>query len=129
MSGRQRISSGGPWEARVGYSRAIRVGSHVWVSGTTGTRTDGTVPESAADQARLALETIERALADAGAAVADVVRVRVYVTDIEEWESVADALVARFGEVRPAMTMVEVSRLILPTHRVEIEVDAIVSGG
>ncbi|MGE0227963.1 MAG: Rid family hydrolase [Dehalococcoidia bacterium] len=129
MPGRQHISSGGPWEARVGYSRAVRVGGHVWVSGTTGTRTDGTVPESTADQARLALETIERALTDAGATMADVVRVRVYVTDIEEWESVADALVARFGEVRPAMTMVEVTRLILPAHRIEIEVDAIAASG
>lgn len=119
------ISSGGPWEARVGYSRAVRAGSHVYVAGTTGTRPDGSVPELVGDQARLALETIEVALAEAGASVADVVRLRVYVTDIEEWEAVADALVERFGDIRPAMTMVEVRRLILPAHRVEIEAEAI----
>ncbi len=126
---RQRVSSGGPWEERVGYSRAVRVGDHVWVAGTTGTHPDGTIPEGAGPQARHALDTIERALIDAGASVADVVVTRTYVVDIDEWEQVAEALKERFGAVRPAMTMVEVSRLMAPEHRVEIEVEAVVSSG
>jgi enamine deaminase RidA (YjgF/YER057c/UK114 family) len=96
------------------------------VSGCTGTRADGTVPEGVIEQARLALDTIARALSDAGATIEDVVRARIYITDIEEWESVAGALVERFGRVRPAMTMVQVARLILPEHRIEIEVEAVV---
>lgn len=126
---RLRVSSGGPWEERVGYSRAVRVGDHVWVSGTTGTQPDGSIPEGAEGQARLALDTIERALIDAGAAIADVVAARIYVVDINEWERVGDALRDRFGDVRPAMSMVEVSRLMAPEHRVEIEVEAVVSSG
>ncbi len=124
---RTRVSSGGPWEDRVGYSRAVRVGDHVWVAGTTGTRPDGTIPDGAGPQARLALDTIEQALTDAGASIGDVVVSRTYVTDIEQWEPVADALRDRFADVRPAMTLVEVSRLMAPEHLVEIEVEAIVS--
>jgi enamine deaminase RidA (YjgF/YER057c/UK114 family) len=122
---RQRITSGGPWEDRVGYSRAVRVGDHIWVSGCTGTHADGTVPAGVLEQARLALETIDRALTEAGSGIADVVSVRVYVTDIEEWELAADALLERLDVVRPAMTMLQVARLILPAHRIEIEVEAI----
>ena len=125
MSERQRISSGGPWEDRIGYSRAIRVGDHIWVSGCTGTRPDGTVPDTTIEQARVALDLIDRALLDAGSGVEDIVRARIYVIDIDEWESIADALVERFGEVRPAMTMIQIARLLLPTHRIEIEVEAI----
>lgn len=124
---RTRVSSGGPWEARVGYSRAVRVGDHVWVAGTTGTRPDGTIPEGVGPQARLALDTIEQALIEAGASIADVVVSRTYVVDIDEWEAVADQLRERFSDVRPAMTMVEVSRLMAPEHLVEIEVEAVVS--
>lgn len=124
---RTRISSGGPWEDRVGYSRAIRVGDHVWVAGTTGTRPDGSVPDDLGAQARLALDTIEQALNDAGAAISDVVATRTYVVDIDEWEAVADALRDRFDAVRPAMTLVEVSRLMAPEHLVEIEVEAVIS--
>jgi enamine deaminase RidA (YjgF/YER057c/UK114 family) len=124
---RTRVSSGGPWEARVGYSRAVRVGDRVWVAGTTGTQPDGTIPDGVGPQARLALDTIEQALTDAGASIGDVVVSRTYVVDIEEWESVGDALRERFGDVRPAMTMVEVSRLMAPEHLVEIEVEAVVS--
>jgi enamine deaminase RidA (YjgF/YER057c/UK114 family) len=126
MTARQRISSGGPWEDRVGYSRAVRVGDRVWVSGCTGTRADGTVPAGVLEQARLALETIDRALAEAGSGIADVVSAHIYVTDIEEWELVADALLERFDAVRPAMTLLQVARLILPAHRIEIEVEAVV---
>lgn len=124
---RSRVSSGGPWEDRVGYSRAVRVGNHVWVAGTTGTRPDGSVPDGVEAQARLALDTIEQALVDAGGSIADVVVSRTYVVDIDEWEAVADALRDRFNAVRPAMTMVEVSRLMAPEHLVEIEVEAVIS--
>jgi enamine deaminase RidA (YjgF/YER057c/UK114 family) len=126
MTERLRVSSGGPWEERVGYSRAVRVGDHVWVSGSTGTRPDGSIAGSAGAQTRAALDTVERALREAGASIAEVVRVRNYVVDITEWEEVADALRERFGTVRPAMTMVEVTRLISPAQRIEIEVDAVV---
>jgi len=125
MSERQRISSGGPWEDRIGYSRAVRVGDHIWVSGCTGARPDGSVPGGVAEQARLALDTIGRALTEAGAHIDDVVVARIYVIDIDEWEPIADALVERFGEVRPAMTMIQIARLLLPAHRIEIEVEAI----
>ncbi len=124
---RQRVSSGGPWEERVGYSRAVRAGNRVWVSGTTGTRPNGTVPDGADAQATLALDTIVAALDELGATTEDVVAVRNYVIDIErDWEAIADALRARFGAVRPAMTMVQVARLMLPAHLIEIEVEAVV---
>lgn len=122
---RQRVSSGGPWEDRVGYSRAVRVGDHVWVAGTTGAAPDGTVPPDVASQARLALDTIEGALTEAGAALDDVVVARIYITDIEQWEAVADVLCDRLGGARPAMTMVQVARLMLPEHLIEVEVEAI----
>ncbi|MDA0271171.1 MAG: RidA family protein [Chloroflexi bacterium] len=122
---RQRISSGGPWEARVGYSRAVRVGDHIWVSGTTGTTPDGYIPPGALSQTRLALDTIESALTAAGSSAADVVAMRIYVTEIGRWEQIALALRERFGDARPAMSMVEVSRLIRPEHLVEIEVEAV----
>lgn len=124
---RERVSSGGPWEERVGYSRAIRAGDRIWVSGTTGTRPDGSVPSGAGAQAVLALDTIVAALEELGAGAEDVVVVRSYVIDIErDWEEVAAALGARFASVRPAMAMVEVRRLMLAEHLVEIEVEAVV---
>jgi enamine deaminase RidA (YjgF/YER057c/UK114 family) len=123
---RVRISSGGPWEARVGYSRAVRAGDRVWVSGTTGTAHDGTVPPGMGAQAHLALDTIEHALREAGSSPDEAVCVRIYVTDIEQWEAVAGQLRSRFGRARPAMTMVQVARLMLPEHLVEIEVEAVV---
>lgn len=126
MSERQRISSGGPWEDRVGYSRAVRVDGHVWVSGTTGTHLDGTVPEGTYAQTRLALATIEHALVEAGATCDDAVHVRIFVTDIAEWEAVGALLNERFGRAKPSMTMVQVARLIDPSHRIEIEVEAII---
>lgn len=123
---RRNISSGGPWEERVGYSRAVVVGEHAWVAGTTGTMPDGTVPEDVAAQTALALDVIERALVEAGGALADVVAARVYVTDIEEWESVIEVTRPRLGIARPAFTLVQVARLLLPAHRVEIEVEAVI---
>lgn len=126
MSERQRISSGGPWEDRIGYSRAVRVDDHVWVSGTTGTHLDGTVPEGAYAQTHLALATIERALVEAGATCDEAVRVRVFVTHIDEWQEIGALLHEHFDRAKPAMTMVQVARLIDPEHRIEIEVEAVV---
>ena len=110
----------------MGYSRAVRAADRVWVSGTTGTREDGSVPDDAMSQARVALRIIERALEEAGASMAEVVVARVYVTDIEQWEGVAAALHERLEDARPAMTLVQVERLMLPEHRVEIEVEAVI---
>ena len=123
---RQRVSSGGPWEDRVGYSRAVRAGDRIWVAGTTGSASDGAVPPDVGSQAGLALDTIEGALTEAGASLAEVVVARIYVTDIEQWEAVAEVLRDRLGSARPAMTMVQVARLMLPEHLIEIEVEAVV---
>ncbi|XVH31250.1 RidA family protein [Haloferacaceae archaeon DSL9] len=125
---RHRVSSGTAWESRVGYSRAVRVDDHVHVSGTTATDEGGALVGSsdAAAQARRALENIELALGEAGAAVGDVVRTRIYVVDIDDWETIGDVHAEWFGDVRPATSMVEVSRLVDPDLLVEIEATAIV---
>ena len=130
MSDRKNISSGAPWEAIVGYSRAVRVGNHVWVAGTTATDENGEVVGvgDAAAQTRYVLQKIDRALKEAGVTFTDVVRTRTFVTDIAQWEAIGRVHGEFFGEVRPAATMVEVSKLIDPAHLVEIEVDAFVGG-
>jgi enamine deaminase RidA (YjgF/YER057c/UK114 family) len=126
MTGRRRISSGGPWEATGGYSRAIMVGDSCWVAGTTDAGADGRSrhPGDIAAQARATLAIIEVALAEAGFSLGDVVRTRMFVTDITRSAEVLAVHGEVFGTVRPAATMVEVSALIEPSLLVEIEVDA-----
>jgi len=129
MSERQLISSGGPWEARVGYSRAVRVGERVWVSGCTGTLTDGTVLQGIAAQARHALGVAGGAIEEAGGRLQDAVALRIYLVDFAEFEAMHPVLHEHFSESRPAMTAVQVAALIDPRQRVEIEVEAVIGSG
>jgi enamine deaminase RidA (YjgF/YER057c/UK114 family) len=125
-----RLGSGAPWEAVVGYSRVVVAGDSAWVSGTTAT-VDGAVvhPGDAAGQTRVALTTIAGALAEVGFALSDVVRTRMYVTDISRWEEVGRVHGEFFGDVRPAASMVGVAALIDPAMLVEVEADAVRGAG
>lgn len=121
MSNRINISSGSEWEPKIGYSRAVRIGNQIAVSGTTAPG------ETLTDQTRAALETIKAALAEAGASLDDVIRTRMYLRDMTQWEQAALAHGEVFGEIRPATTILEVSSLIDPALLIEIEADAVIS--
>ncbi|MFC6954543.1 RidA family protein [Halorubellus litoreus] len=125
---RERVSTGTPWEDAVGYSRAVRVGDRIEVSGTTATDEDGEVVgvEDPYAQTVQVLENVERALAELDASLADVVRTRLFVTDVDDWEAIGRAHSEAFDDVRPATTMVEVSGLVDPDMCVEMEAIAVV---
>ncbi|MDG5774842.1 RidA family protein [Haloarculaceae archaeon H-GB2-1] len=120
---RRRVQSGTEWESQVGYARAVRVGDTIDVSGTTATDDDGNVVgvDDAYEQTKQALANVESALKELDSGIEDVVRTRLFVTDIDRWEEVGDAHGEYFGDVRPATSMVEVARLVDPDMLVEVE--------
>ena len=124
---RRLIATGTPWEAIVGYSRAVRVGPFIYVTGTLAADDEGTMigVGDIGAQTAAAIEKIGRALNEAGGSLADVVRTRIYITDITQWQAVAEAHRTYFGATRPATTMVQVSALFTPEALVEIEADAV----
>lgn len=125
-TGRQHISSGSPWELVFGYSRAVRVGDHVFLGGTPPLWPDGQVDPDPLAQARRCMELVEKALMEAGGRLEDVVRTRVYLIDPADFAAVTQVHGERFGNLRPANTTVIVAALANPAWRVEIEVDAVI---
>ena len=124
---RQNISTGSKWEPIIGYSRAVRVGNQIFVSGTTGTDAAGKVAGDTYAQSKQALANIAAALVQAGASLENVVRTRIFMTDISQWEAAGKAHGEVFGAIRPATTMVQVAKLIDPAMLVEIEADAVLA--
>ena len=125
-TGRQTASSGSKWEPKMGYSRAVRSGNFIAVTGTVGVNADGTYSASLADQTRRSLAIIRAAVEALGGTLAQVIRTRMYVTDVSQWEQVAAVHGEVFGEIRPATTIVEVARLIDADAQIEIEADVVV---
>ena len=126
MTPRRNISSGSKWEPLLGYSRAVVAGNTVYVSGTVGANADGTIPEGAYAQTKRALEIIRDALAQAGADLTNVVRTRLFLADMGDFDAVAKAHGEAFGEIRPATTIVEVSKLVDAAFVVEVEALAVI---
>jgi enamine deaminase RidA (YjgF/YER057c/UK114 family) len=126
--GRQCAGTGSKWEPIVGYSRAVRSGNIIAVTGTVGINADGTYPKSIEQQARRSLQIIRAAIESLGGKIEHVIRTRMFVTDISQWKDVARAHAEVFGEIRPATTMVQVAKLIDDEALIEIEADAVVSG-
>lgn len=125
-AGRKCASSGSKWEPKMGYSRAVRVGNVIAVTGTVGIKADGTYSKSMKEQTQRSLDIIRAAIEKLGGRIENVIRTRMYVTDVSKWEEVAAAHGELFGEIRPATTIVEVAKLIDADALIEIEADAIV---
>lgn len=125
-SGRKCASSGSKWEPKMGYSRAVRVGNVIAVTGTVGINADGTYSKSLKEQTQRSLDIIKAAIVALGGKIENVIRTRMYVTDVSKWEEVAAAHGEMFGEIRPATTIVEVAKLIDADAQIEIEADAVV---
>ena len=123
---RENFSSGSKWEPVIGYSRLVKVGNQIFVSGTTGSVSDGSVRGDSYQQTKQAILNIETALEKAGASLKDVVRTRIYCTNIQEWEKIGKAHGEFFGSTRPATTMVEVKGFVAPEMLVEVEADAVI---
>ena len=126
-SGRQTAGSGSKWEPKMGYSRAVRSGNFIAVSGTVGVNADGKYPPSVGEQTRRSLQIIQAAIETLGGNIGQVIRTRMYVTDISKWEEVAAVHGQVFGEIRPATAILEVAKLIDSEAKIEIEADAIVA--
>lgn len=124
---RKNISTGSKWEPIIGYSRAVRVGGQIFVSGTTGTDASGKVAGDTYAQTKQALANIAAALAQGGSSLENVVRTRIFMTDISQWEAAGKAHGEVFGDIRPATTMVQVAKLIDPAMLVELEADAVIA--